>query len=189
MDEQELKQKQKQEQQQAENILHIYKYGDDVLRLKAPEIENINDRIVKLRQNMIETMYDSPSAVGLAAPQVGESLRMSVIDITRGEEEDSLLVLINPEILEIEGSDVDTEGCLSFPFISVPVKRAERIFLKNYDLDGNEIKLEINGFLARVVQHEIDHLDGTMIIDRVSPLKRQFLKKEIRRLKREGDWE
>ena len=169
-------------------ILEIYKYGDDVLKLKAEEIKNIDEKIIKLRQHMIETMHESSNAIGLAAPQVGESLQLSVIDISRGADENELFVLLNPEILEAEGSDVDEEGCLSFPGISVPVKRNTHIFLRNYDLDGKESRLEIEGYLARVIQHEIDHLLGTLIIDRVSPLKKQMMKKDIKRLKKNGEW-
>ncbi len=169
-------------------ILDIYKYGDDVLNLKAKEVKNIDDQFLALRQHMIDTMYNNMTAIGLAAPQVGESLRLSVIDVSQGAEEGALLVLLNPEILEAEGSDVDEEGCLSFPGLSASVKRNTHILLKNHDLDGKEIKREIEGYLARVIQHEIDHLDGVMIIDRVSPLKRQFMKKDIKRLKRNGEW-
>ena len=137
---------------------------------------------------MIETMHNSYSAIGLAAPQIGKSLQLSVIDTSRCENKDDLLVLINPEILEAEGSEVDDEGCLSFPSINVPVKRNTRIFLKSIDINGKEIRGEIEGFLARVIQHEIDHLKGVLIIDRLSSLKRQMLKKEIKRLKKNGEW-
>lgn len=170
------------------NLLHIYKYGDDVLKLKAEEIKNIDQEIVDLRQKMMDTMYHSSNAIGLAAPQVGKSLQMSVIDISRGESEDGLILLLNPEILEAEGSDVDEEGCLSFPGLSAPVKRFTHIYLKTIDIDGNEIKREVEGYMARVIQHEMDHLTGKLIIDHVSPLKRQVMKKDIKRLKRNGEW-
>ncbi len=168
--------------------LDIYKYGDDILNLKAKEVKNIDEQLLKLKQQMIETMHNSYSAIGLAAPQIGKSLQLSVIDTSRGEDKDDLLVLINPEILEAEGSEVDDEGCLSFPGINVSVKRNTRIFLKSIDINGKEIRVEIEGFLARVIQHEIDHLKGVLIIDRLSSLKRQMLKKEIKRLKKNGEW-
>jgi peptide deformylase len=171
-----------------EKMLDIYKYGDDVLNLKAKEVKNIDEQFVKLKQQMIDTMHNSYSAIGLAAPQVGKSIQLSVIDISRGENKEDMLVLINPEILEAEGSEVDNEGCLSFPGINVPVKRNARIFLKFIDINGKEIKQEIEGYLARVIQHEVDHLGGVLIIDRLSSLKRQMLKKEIKRLKRNGEW-
>jgi len=138
--------------------------------------------------NMTHTLHGTFSAVGLAAPQVGESLRVSVIDVSQGENEEDLLVLINPEILDGEGKELGDEGCLSFPTITLPVNRNTKILLKTLDLDGNEVKREIDGFLARVVQHEIDHLDGKLIIDHVSALKKQFVKKEIKRLQKNGEW-
>jgi peptide deformylase len=171
-----------------EKTLKIYKYGEDVLKLKADKVENIDGKLIDLINRMALTMNNTYSAVGLAAPQVGESLRLSVIDLSMGEEEDQLVVLINPEILESEGKDTLDEGCLSFPGLSMPVARKTRILLKNIDLDGNEVRQEIDGFLARVIQHEMDHLDGTLIIDHVTSLKRQFIKKEIRRMQRDGEW-
>jgi peptide deformylase len=169
-------------------FLELYKYGSDILNLKAKEVKNINDELIKLKKNMIHTMHTLPSSIGLAAPQIGESLQLSVIDISRGENENDLLILINPEILELEGSDVDEEGCLSFPKISVPIKRATRLLLKSVDINGKEIKKEYEGYIARVIQHEIDHLNGVLIINRISSLKKQMLKKEIKRLKRNGEW-
>jgi peptide deformylase len=170
------------------NLLKIYKYGDDILKLKAKEIENIDGKIAQLVDRMTRTIHETYSAIGLAAPQVGESLRLSVIDLSMGENKDDQIVLINPEILEAEGNETGDEGCLSFPGISMTINRAARIFLKNFDMNGKEIHQEIDGFLARVIQHEIDHLDGTLIIDRVSSLKRQFVKKEIKRLQKDGEW-
>lgn len=170
------------------NLLKIYKYGDDVLRLKAKDIQNLDGSVVDFITRMAYTLQSTFNAIGLAAPQVGESIRASVIDLSMGEEENGLIILINPEILEAEGKDTLEEGCLSFPRITVPVNRSTKIFLKNHDINGKEIRQEIEGFLARVIQHEIDHLDGTLIIDRVSSLKRQFVKKEIKRLQKEGEW-
>lgn len=170
------------------NILNIYKYGDEILKLKAKEVENLDGKIAQLVDRMIRTMHKTYSAIGLAAPQVGESLRLSVIDLSMGENKDNQIVLINPEILEVEGNETGDEGCLSFPGISLTVSRSARIFFKNFDINGKEIRQEIDGFLARVIQHEIDHLNGTLIIDRVSSLKRQFVKKEIKRLKKDGKW-
>jgi peptide deformylase len=171
-----------------DRILKIYKYGDDVLNLKAKEVENIDGKIAELLAKMVFTLYNTGNAIGLAAPQVGESLRLSVIDLSMGTEENNLVVLINPEILERDGKDTLDEGCLSFPGITVPVNRSTSILLKNYDISGKDKETEVDGFLARVIQHEIDHLDGTLIIDRVSSLKRQFVKKEIKRLQKSGEW-
>ncbi len=171
-----------------QNILEIYKYGDDVLKLKADNIENIDEAFIQLKDRMVATLHDTSNAIGLAAPQVGTLLQFSIIDLSQGEDPDELLLLINPEILEMEGSDVDEEGCLSFPRISIPVKRATKIYLKNLDINGKEHKVEVEGYMARVIQHEIDHLYGKLIIDHISPLKRQVLKKEIKRLKKNDEW-
>lgn len=171
-----------------ENILKIYKYGDDVLRLKAKDIDNIDGKVVELIKTMTGTLHNTYNAIGLAAPQVGESLQLSIIDLSMGQNPDDQMLLLNPEILEVEGKEPGEEGCLSFPGISVSINRATRIFLKTYDIDGNEIRREIEGFMARVIQHEMDHLDGTLIIDRVSSLKRQLVKKDIRRLQKNGEW-
>lgn len=170
------------------NLLKIYKYGDDILKLNAKEVENLDGKIVQLVDWMTRTMHNTYSAIGLAAPQVGESLRLSVIDLSMGENKDDQIVLINPEILEVEGNETGDEGCLSFPGISLTINRAARIFFKTFDMNGKEIRKEIDGFLARVIQHELDHLNGTLIIDRVSSLKRKFVKKEIKRLQKDGKW-
>jgi peptide deformylase len=170
------------------NLLKIYKYGEDILRLKAKEVENLDGKIAQLVDRIAHTLHNTYSAIGLAAPQVGESLRLSVIDLSMGEKKDDQILLINPEILETEGNETGDEGCLSFPGISMTINRAAKIFLKSFDMNGKEIRKEIDGFLARVIQHEIDHLDGTLIIDRVSSLKRQFVKKEIKRLQKDDKW-
>lgn len=170
------------------NVLKIYKYGDDILKLKAKEVENLDGKIAQLVDRMTRTLHKTYSAIGLAAPQVGESLRLSIIDLSMGENKDDQIVLINPEILETEGNETGDEGCLSFPGLTLTINRAARIFLKNFDMNGKEVRKEIDGFLARVIQHELDHLNGTLIIDRVSSLKRQFVKKEIKRLQKDGKW-
>jgi peptide deformylase len=171
-----------------EKKLKIYKYGEDVLKLKAKDITNIDGKLVELIKHMSHTMHNTYSAIGLAAPQIGESIKLSVIDLSMGENEDNQILLINPEILEFEGKEAGDEGCLSFPGITVSVNRSTRILLKTLDINGNEIRKELDGFIARVIQHEIDHLDGTLIIDRISSLKKQFVKKEVRRLQKIDEW-
>ncbi len=171
-----------------EKLLKIYKYGEEVLQMRAQEVQNLDGKIARLIRDMVFTIHSNRNAIGLAAPQVGESVRISVIDFSLGENDDHSIILINPEILEAAGKNTLEEGCLSFPGINVPINRSSRILLKNYDLNGKETHQEIDGFLARVIQHEIDHLDGTLIIDRISSLKRQFLKKEIRLMQRDGEW-
>lgn len=176
------------EKKNENNLMKIYKYGDDILRLKAQDVRNIDEKFVDLVHRMTETLYKTRNAVGLAAPQVGESLRLSVIDLSQGTEEGNLIVLINPEIIEADGKDSLEEGCLSFPGISATINRSTKILLQTVTMQGKEVRQEIDGFLARVVQHEIDHLNGITIIDRVSSLKRQLLKREIKTLQEEGEW-
>lgn len=138
------------------------RYSEDpILRKKSREITEINDRIKTLVEDMAETMYEN-EGVGLAGPQVGVLRRVVVIDI--GEE---LLKLINPEIVEFEGENIDIEGCLSVPGVSGKVKRPENVKIKYMDIDGNEKELEGNGLLARAMCHEIDHLNGILFIDKV----------------------
>jgi peptide deformylase len=171
-----------------ETLLKIYKYGDDVLKLKAKEVKNIDEEIVKLMRRMSAAMYNTNNGVGLAAPQVGESLQLSVIDLSMGQKPEELMVLINPEILESDGVETGEEGCLSLPGISIPIKRKTKLLLKYFDIDGKEHKLEYEGFTARAIQHEIDHLEGILIIDRISSLKKQMVKKDIKRMKKNGQW-
>jgi peptide deformylase len=175
-------------EQMDENILMIYKYGDDVLKLKAEEVKLIDEDIIKLLDKMTATMYSTNNGIGLAAPQVGKSLQMSVIDLTMGAKAEERIVLINPEIIESDGVETIEEGCLSLPGISAPVKRKTRLLLRYFDLAGKEHQREFQGFMARAIQHEIDHLQGVLIIDKVSSLRRQMVKKEIKRLKRDGKW-
>jgi peptide deformylase len=167
--------------------LHICKFGEDILQLRAKNITNIDEKIVKLAEAMRKTMYTS-NGIGLAAPQIGKSIRLAVVDISFGENPDELLVLINPEIIGAEGIEAGNEGCLSVPGITLPVNRKTSVHLKAIDLQGNEINREFEGLKARVMQHEVDHLNGTLILDRVSSLKRQFVKKEIKRLQKNGKW-
>ncbi len=170
------------------NIFEIYKYGDAVLKEEGNLIKNINGNLIALIEKMKLTMYNTQNAIGLAAPQVGHSLKLSVFDISMGQNPDDLTVLINPVIAEEEGEEIDTEGCLSFPNISLEVKRSAKILLKGIDLNGNDYEREYTGFPARVIQHETDHLNGILIADHISSLKKQLMKKDIRKLKKNGEW-
>jgi peptide deformylase len=152
-------------------------YPESALKTKAVTIENIDLDIMMLVDDMKEVLYQAPG-VGLAAPQVGCSKRLILVDPTAKRESNSLLVMVNPVIVEQEGSIEDSEMCLSVPEVSVDVMRAERILVKGVDLKGNEIRIEAQGFLARIFQHEIDHLNGKVILDYASTLKRTiYLKK------------
>lgn len=161
-------------------ILEIKTFPDEVLRKKSILVEKIDDNIKKLLDDMAETMYEAPG-IGLAAPQVGVNKRVVVIDITGPEERSGLLKIINPEIISMEGECEGEEGCLSIPQEYADVKRAEKITVKFLNEDGKEQILEADGLLSRAFQHEIDHLDGILFIDRISPLKREFIKKRIKK--------
>ena len=160
------------------SILKILTYPDPVLKKKAKPVEMINVRIKNLVEDMLETMYAAPG-IGLAAPQVGESLRVITVDVTRKEE--GLIVLINPEIISGEGECTEEEGCLSVPDLKEIVQRKEKVLVKGLDLEGRKIQIPAEGLLAIAFQHEIDHLDGILIIDRVSRLKRGIFKKKLRK--------
>lgn len=161
-------------------ILEIKKYPDGVLRLKAEPVKEVDKGILMLIDDMIETMYAAPG-VGLAAPQVGVSLRIIVIDISMKEKGTGLITLINPEVISLEGEVEEEEGCLSVPDYSVRIKRAEVITVSGIDRGGSVVNIEGKDLLARALQHEIDHLNGTLIIDRVSPIKREQFRKKIKK--------
>ena len=161
-------------------ILEIMTYGCPVLKQKAEGITQIDEDIIKLAQSMIWTMYAAPG-IGLAAPQVNRSIRLIIADLSVGEKKEELLVLINPEIVQQEGSCVMEEGCLSVPEINEKVVRPERIVAKGTDLNGKERLIEAKDLLARVLCHEIDHLNGTLFIDHLSPLKKNLIKKKFRK--------
>jgi peptide deformylase len=153
-------------------------YPESALKAKAEAIDTIDLEIITLVDEMKEAMYQAPG-VGLAAPQVGCTRRLILVDPTAKKGSDSLLVLINPVIIEREGSVKDSEMCLSVPEISVDVQRAEKILVKGVDLNGKDVSIEAEGYLARIFQHEIDHLDGKVILDYASTLKRAiYLKKK-----------
>lgn len=161
-------------------VLEIKKYPDEVLRLKATPVKVINKDILKLIGDMTETMYAAPG-VGLAAPQVGVSLRVIVIDISMKEKDSGLITLINPEVLSSEGEVEEEEGCLSVPDYRAQIKRAEMITVRGLDRNSRVVEIEGRDLLARALQHEIDHLNGTLIIDRISPIKRELFKKKIKK--------
>lgn len=161
----------------------IFIYPEKVLKTKAQEVINIDDSIKKLAQDMAETMYAAPG-IGLAAPQVGESKRLIVIDAPINEEKTSgLLKLINPEIIAKEGKIEYEEGCLSLPELYEKVTRFSKVVVKAIDLNTErEVRLEAEGIFAIALQHEIDHLDGILFIDRLSPLKRKLAIKKFKKI-------
>jgi len=163
--------------------LRIRHYGDPVLRQKALPILKITDVEQKLAEDMLATMYAAPNGVGLAGPQVGVLKRLIVIDLNRDDVSSKPLVLINPETQRLDGESIEDEGCLSIPNITAEVKRANEAVVSALNLDEEIVSVKTEGLLARVLQHEIDHLDGVLFIDRVKGLKRQVLRKKLRKLK------
>jgi peptide deformylase len=180
-------------------ILSIRQYGDPVLRAKGKPIEEIDDHIRQLAANMIETMH-AANGVGLAAQQVGEALQLTVLDISQVEDRPSTLnlngkdadpvapmplVLINPEI-ELGGqTEIGTEGCLSFPEITGQIERAKSTKARAEDLAGNRIEIEAGGLLARAIQHEVDHLNGILFIDRMNSAAKTALSSRLKRLQKQ----
>ena len=160
-------------------LLEIKTYPEKVLKQKASPVEEIDGKLQRLIDDMVETMYAAPG-IGLAAPQVGVSKQLMVIDVSlREEEKRPLIVLINPEIKHIEGEMESEEGCLSLPGYITQVKRSERIEVCGLDRTGKHVKIEGGGLLSRALQHEMDHLNGTLLIDRISRIKREFFKKKF----------
>ena len=166
-------------------VAKIRIYPDPILLVKATEIENIDARIARLAGEMAETMYAAPG-VGLAAPQVGASERLIVVDARHPEGKNELITLVNPEIIKMEGRVVEEEGCLSLPGIRENVARAQRVLIRGYDLDERQRDIEAEGLLAVAFQHEIDHLEGIIFIDRLSRLKRGIIHRKILKLMREA---
>jgi peptide deformylase len=175
-----------QEQKHEDGVLQIRLYGDPVLRQKASPIESLTSAEKELADSMLATLYAIPNGVGLAAPQVGVLKRLVVIDVDREDLDSKPLVLINPKIQSLEGEIVDEEACLSIPDVTADVKRAEKVVVTALSLDGEEFSVEGEGFFARVLQHEIDHLDGVLFIDHIGGLKRQLLRKKLHKLQQQS---
>lgn len=164
-------------------LREIKKYPDPVLRAKTKRVEKIDEQVQRLIEDMAETMYAAPG-VGLAANQVGVPLQLAVIDINVGEEgqkKHQLVVLINPEMVSMEGAIVSEEGCLSVPDVTEKVKRAARVKVRAQDRTGKHFELEADGLMAKALQHEIDHLNGIVFIDRLSALKRNIFRRKLKK--------
>ena len=168
-------------------IRPILKYGDDVLHHQARPVGDLTTEIDRLIDDMIETMYAAPG-VGLAAPQVGVPLRIFVVDLSVGRDPGGLMVMINPTFVEREGMQLEEEGCLSVPDFNATVVRPSRVIVKALDRTGTEYQREGSGLLARAFQHEMDHLDGTLFVDRLRGIKRDMILRRIRKLSRAGKW-
>ena len=162
----------------------ILRYPDARLKQVAEPVRAVDDDIRALVDDMAETMYAAPG-VGLAANQVGVLLRVFVIDIASDDEPSDLRVFINPEIVETDGTQTWEEGCLSFPGVTEEIRRAERVRVKALDRDGNPFELEADGLLAVAIQHETDHLNGVVMLDKLSAVKRRRLGRKLARAKDE----
>jgi peptide deformylase len=169
-------------------IRPIVLWGSEVLEKPSDPVTDITGDEVKLVQDMIETMYKAPG-VGLAAPQIGVSKRIMVTDTSSGEKKDHLFTIVNPEIVETIGEQYEEEGCLSIPGFSATVVRPKKIVLSGVDLNGKEIVIEGSDLLARAFCHEMDHLDGRFFLDHLSFIKRDMIKRRIKKLMRQGKWE
>jgi peptide deformylase len=179
--------------------LEIVQYGDPVLRAKGERIDKVDDRTRELAQNMIETMH-AANGVGLAAQQIREPIQLAVLDVSQVEDRPTTmkldgieidpklampLVLINPEVKLGPETEIGTEGCLSFPEITGEISRAKSIVVRGRNLEGNAIEIETTGFLARAIQHEVDHLNGILFIDRMSSVAKITLSSKLKRLQKE----
>jgi peptide deformylase len=168
-------------------IYPIVKYGREVLEKPANPVVDFNSNLEKLVADMFETMY-AANGVGLAAPQIGLSLRLCVIDTTSGQDPNTKLVLANPVIISMEGELVQEEGCLSLPDFRAKTPRPERVTLRAQDTHGKEITMTGEGLLARAFCHETDHLNGRLFIQYVGRLKRESIKRKVRQMMKAGEW-
>ncbi|MGD8329335.1 MAG: peptide deformylase [Acidobacteriota bacterium] len=165
----------------------LVKYPDPGLQEPCAPVDTFDDELRRLADEMIETMR-AEAGIGLAAPQVGEGVQLTVIDLSGGTDPEQLIKLVNPTVEVEEGELREEEGCLSFPDVILTVPRPARVVVKGQDIDGEPVEIEAQGLLARCLHHEIDHLNGILFLDRVSPLKRDMTRRRIAKRIRAGDW-
>jgi len=168
-------------------IYPIVKFGNPVLEKLAEPVTAFDDELKKLVEDMFESMYEA-RGVGLAAPQIGISKRLAVIDVTFKEDPNAKLVLVNPEIIHTEGKHTQPEGCLSIPEFREPVTRARKVTVRAQDIHGKWYEKTGDDLLARALLHETDHLNGKLYISHISALKRDLMKRKIRKLIKAGEW-
>jgi len=168
-------------------IRPILRYGESVLHTPAEPVGEVTPEIQQLVDDMIQTMYAAPG-IGLAATQIGVGLRIFVCDISAGRNPSDLLTFINPEFVERDGMQLEEEGCLSIPGFNATVARPSRAVVKGLNRDGEEQTVEGTGLLARCFQHEMDHLDGTLFVDRLRGLQKDLILRKVRKLSRAGKW-
>ncbi len=163
-------------------LRNIRLYPDPVLRVECQDVEAFDEDLEELVHDMVATMYDAPG-IGLAAPQVGVTRRVAVVDVGSDTDEQSLLVLVNPEIVQTSDiTSVESEGCLSIPEFSEKVKRPEEVRVHASDVTGEEFEIEASGLCARAIQHELDHLDGVLFVDHLKGLRRERARRHLKRL-------
>jgi len=165
----------------------ILRLGETILSEPAHPVDVITPEIETLIDDMFATMYAAPG-IGLAAPQVGHPLRLFVIDLSLGKDPSSLYAMINPEFVEREGMQLEEEGCLSIPGFTSTVARPKRVVVKGLDRHGDEYTIEGTGLLARALQHEIDHLNGCLFVDRLRGISRDLILRKIKKLSKAGRW-
>jgi len=168
-------------------IRPILRFGEPPLQARAADVGDLTADTQKLIDDMIETMYAAPG-IGLAAPQIGVPLRIFVVDLSLGRKADDLMVFINPEFVELEGMQLEEEGCLSVPGFNATVVRPMRAIIRGLDRTGAPRTVEATELLARAFQHEMDHLDGTLFVDRLRGLQKDLIVRKIRKLSRAGKW-
>lgn len=165
----------------------ILRLGDSILTAPTRPVDVITPEIETLIDDMIETMYAAPG-IGLAAPQVGVSLRIFVVDLSVGRDPAALAVMINPEFVEREGMQLEEEGCLSVPGFTATVARPKRVVVKGLNRQGDEYQIEGTGLLARALQHEMDHLQSCLFVDRLRGISRDLIVRKIKKLSKAGKW-
>jgi peptide deformylase len=171
----------------AGKIHQVVKWPDPVLAKRGEEVTVFDDALKQFVEEMFESMYVA-QGIGLAAPQIAVSKRITVVDVSFKKNPSDKLALINPQLIEAEGRQVEEEGCLSLPEIREKVARAARVKVKAQDVTGKWFEVEGEELLARALQHEIDHLDGVLFIDRISRLKRELVLRKIRKMQKNGEW-
>lgn len=168
-------------------IRPILRYGEAAVQAPAAAVEKFDEPLHVLLQDMAETMYAAPG-IGLAAPQVGVPLRVFVIDLSVGKSSGELIELVNPEFIVCDGLQLEEEGCLSLPGFNATVVRPARVSVRGFDRHGQEKTVEGTGLLARALQHEMDHLDGKLFVDRLRGIKRELIVRKVQKLRRSGKW-
>ena len=168
-------------------LMEIVKWPHPILDSPGDPVTDFGEGLKKLVSDMFETMYSAPG-VGLAAVQVGVAKRLFVMDCSGGKDPDRRVVMINPEVIHVEGEQNGEEGCLSFPGVFTPVERSLRAIVRAHDINGNEFELDDTELTARCMLHETDHCDGIVFLDKMSPLKRELVKRKIKKLQKAGKW-